>query len=532
MLMRHRGMIGLGSLLLVTLYLTSLYSYLLFHTVVELFTIVVAGGIFVLAWNARAYLNNNYLLYIAIAYVFVAVLVLFHTLAYPGMGVFAGSSANLTTQLWIAGRYLSAISWLLAPFFLGRGLRTGLQFGIYAAVTAFLMWSIFVSAIFPTTYIDGVGLTAFKKISEYVIGVLLVVAIVLLVRKRDKFDTDVMQLLIFSLLLRVGAEIVFTTYVDVYSAASTIGHLLRWAAYFVLYTAVVETGLVEPYSILLRDLKRTDNTLRQYASDLESQNVDLIRTEEVLRQTEDALRAQNEELDAYAHTVAHDLKNPLTVVAAAADVLTSVGNLSQEEMHEYLHQIKDTAFEMNSIIDDLLLLAEVRSADVPLAPVDMQEIVRTVKKRLNFLLKKYRARLVLPPAWPMAIGYAPWIQEVWSNYISNALKYGGPAPRIELGANAEPGGMIRFWAQDHGPGVPTEASSTLFLPFSQLRSRRRDGHGLGLSIVLHIVEKLGGHVGVDNVPGKGALFYFMLPAAATTRLAPAAVADEGSAPAT
>ena len=494
--MRHRGTIGLGLLLLVALYLTSLSSYLLFHTVVELFTIVVAGGIFVLAWNTRAYLNNNYLLFLAIAYVFVAVLVLFHTLTYPGMGVFAGSSANLTTQLWIAGRYLSAISWLLAPFFLGRTLRTGVQIAVYTAVTAILMWSIIGARIFPTTYIDGVGLTPFKKISEYIVGGLLVVATALLIRKRGEFRTDVLQLLVFSLLLRVGAEIVFTTYVDVYSEASMIGHLIRWAAYFLLYTAVVETALVAPYSILLRDIKQTDNGLRQHASDLE---------------------AQNAELDAYAHTVAHDLKNPLAVVVAAADVLTGVGNLTREEVHEYLHQIKDTAFEMNTIIDDLLLLAEVRNADVPLAPVNMHDIVRTVQKRLNFLLKKNRARLVLPPAWPIAIGYAPWIQEVWANYISNALKYGGPAPRIELGANAEPGGMIRFWTQDHGPGVPVDASSTLFVPFSQLRSRRQDGHGLGLSIVLHIVEKLGGQVGVQNVRGKGALFYFMLPGAQARR---------------
>ena len=210
--MRHRGTIGLGLLLLVALYLTSLSSYLLFHTVVELFTIVVAGGIFVLAWNTRAYLNNNYLLSLAIAYVFVAVLVLFHTLTYPGMGVFAGSSANLTTQLWIAGRYLSATSWLLAPFFLGRTLRTGVQIAVYTAVTAILMWSIIGARIFPTTYIDGVGLSPFKKISEYLVGALFVTARVL---------------------------------------------LIRWAAYSVLYISVVEMGLVAAYWIYPGNLKRS-----------------------------------------------------------------------------------------------------------------------------------------------------------------------------------------------------------------------------------------------------------------------------------
>jgi two-component system sensor histidine kinase/response regulator len=274
-----------------------------------------------------------------------------------------------------------------------------------------------------------------------------------------------------------------------------IGHLLRWSAYYLLYKAIIETGLVKPYSIFLRNLKRSDDELRSHAADLQT---------------------RNDELDAYAHTVAHDLKNPLTIITAAADVVNTVRNLTPAEIQEYLQQIKDTALEMSSIIDDLLLLAEVRSVDVPLGPVDMQDIVRTVQKRLDFLLKKYRARLVLPAAWPGAIGYAPWIQEVWANYISNALKYGGPSPKIELGASLAAGGMVRFWAQDHGPGVPADSAS-LFIPFSQLRSRRRDGHGLGLSIVLHIVQKLGGEVGVENVQGKGALFYFMLPSSQTPR---------------
>ena len=491
-LMRHRGTIGLGSLLLIALYLTSLYSYLLFHTVVELFTIVVAGGIFVLAWNTRAYLNNNYLLFIAIAYVFVAILDLFHTLAYQGMGVFPGATADLATQLWIAGRYLQAFSWLLAPLFLARKFRPALQLAAYTAVTVLLLLSIFHWPIFPATYVDGAGLTDFKKISEFLISLMFLGAIGLLIHSRREFDPGVERLVLLSLLFTISSEIAFTSYVSVYGPANLIGHLLRWVAYYLLYKAIIETGLVKPYSIMLRDLKRTDDVLRDHAKDLQ---------------------ARNDELDSYAHTVAHDLKNPLAVLVAAVDVIREVHNLSPRERREYLDQIKVTAFEMNGIVDNLLLLSEVRKSQVPLGPVPMGQVADRVKRRLSSLTAKYGGHVTCAESWPTAVGYAPWIEEVWANYISNALKYGGASPRIELGFDAAPHGMIRFWTRDHGPGISPDAAGTLFVPFRQLSSKGKGGHGLGLSIVLRLVEKLGGQVGVEQADGGGTLFYFTLAAA-------------------
>jgi signal transduction histidine kinase len=488
---RYVGTIGFGLLLLVALYLTSLYSYLLFHTVVELFTIIVAGGIFVIAWNARSYINNNYLVFIAVASVFVALLDLLHALAYEAMGVFPGSTANLATQLWIAGRYLEAVSWLLAPVFLHRKFRSGLLLGAYGIVTGLVLLSIFYWRIFPAAYMEGSGLTQFKKISEYAISLMFLVAIGLLMRSRCEFDPAVERLVLLSLLFTISSEIAFTSYVSVYGPANLIGHLLRWVAYYLLYKAIIETGLVKPYSILLRDLKRTDDALRQRAIDLQ---------------------ARNDELDAYAHTVAHDLKNPLAVVVAASDVISEIASLSRKEMREYLGQIKATAFEMNGIVDNLLLLSEVRKVEAPLEAVDMGEVVSRVQRRLRSLTAKYGGHVSAAESWPPALGYAPWVEEVWANYISNALKYGGESPRIRLGFDAAPHGMICFWTRDHGPGISPDAASRLFVPFRQLSSKAKGSHGLGLSIVLRIVEKLGGQVGVEQAEGGGSVFYFTLAA--------------------
>ncbi len=512
-LVRNSGAVLAGLLALIAIYLTSLRSYLLFHSLIEVFTIVVAAGIFMIAWNARDYIDNNYLLFIGIASVFVAFLDLLHTLAYEGMAVFPGDTANLATQLWLAGRYVQSLSWLLAPFFIRRKLNVGAEIAAYVLITGVLVLSIFVWHVFPVAYVPGVGLTAFKKVSEYVVSGIFVGAIALLLHERQQFDRGVQRFVAFSLALTIAAEIAFTSYVSVYGEANLIGHLLRFAAFYLLYKAIIETGLVKPYAILLRDVKRTDEQLRQYAATLQTQNDDLVRTENQLREERRTLVAHNEELDAFAHTVAHDLKNPLTVIISTGDVINEVKNLTSKERREFIRQIKTTAFEMNSIVDSLLLLSEVRKADVPSEPIDMANVVERVQQRLSYMVGEYHGRLIHPKAWPTALGYAPWIGEVWANYITNALKYGGPSPRVELGATLQPDGMIRFWTRDQGPGISPEVQPRLFTPFTQLRKAHTGGHGLGLSIVLRIVQKLGGQVGVESEPGKGSLFYFTLPAA-------------------
>jgi two-component system sensor histidine kinase/response regulator len=121
--------------------------------------------------------------------------------------------------------------------------------------------------------------------------------------------------------------------------------------------------------------------------------------------------------------------------------------------------------------------------------------------------------MVVPDTWPAALGYGLWVEQVWVNYISNAIKYGGRPPRVELGAEAQPDGMVRFWVRDNGSGLMPEARARLFVPFTQPAHLHGKGHGLGLSIVRRIVDRLGGQVGVESegVPGRGSVFSFTLP---------------------
>src|SRR5512142_1746551 len=223
------------------------------------------------------------------------------------------------------------------------------------------------------------------------------------------------------------------------------------------------------------------------------------------------LQVQNRELAAYAHTVAHNLKDPLSVIIGTSDAITHISDLTSEELQAYLEQIQSTAHIMNDMIDNLLLLSEVGDVHVPTGPLEMETIVSRVQARLGYLVRQHHARMNVPRTWPVAIGYGPWIEEGWTNLISNALKYGGRPPQVALGAAIRPDGMALFWTRDNGMGISPEAQAHLFRPFTQIGPVRTPGHGLGLSIVCRIVERLGGQVGVETEVGRGSQFFFTLP---------------------
>ncbi len=226
------------------------------------------------------------------------------------------------------------------------------------------------------------------------------------------------------------------------------------------------------------------------------------------------LEAQNAELDAFAHTVAHDLKSPLTVVAAGAELLAQYAPATKSGEEQSIAQsVAKNAYRAAEIVDNLLLLASAHKQVVKLSPLDMAGIVSEVQDRLDGVIKQCQAKIITPNAetWPRALGYEPWIEQVWANYLSNALKYGGTPPCVELGATPLPG-HVRFWVRDNGHGLTPEEQAKLFMPFERLSQVRVSGHGLGLSIVRRIVEKLGGQVGVESQVGQGSTFWFSLPA--------------------
>lgn len=276
-------------LIFLCFYFFSIYNYLLFHTIVELFSIYVGSTIFIIAWNSRRMLNNNYLLFLGIAFLFIAFLDLIHTLSYKGMPIFIGYDSDLPTQFWIAARYMESITLFSAPIFFKRHLNSALIFIIYLAVTFMILVSIFWVPVFPSCYIEGAGLTDFKKNSEYIISLILFGALFLLFRNRFEFDDKLFRLLAVSIILTIFAELSFTFYMSVYGLSNLVGHFLKLVSFFLIYLAIIRTGIKDPYRFLSKELKESHENLEKseekYRSLFELMEEGFLRTDrnEIIR---------------------------------------------------------------------------------------------------------------------------------------------------------------------------------------------------------------------------------------------------------
>lgn len=251
----------IGALVLIGLYLASLYNYLLFHSLAEIFSVVVAYAIFVFAWNSRRLIDNTYLLFIGCAFLFIGVMDLVHTLGYTGMSIFYGYDTNLPSQLWIAARYMQSLSLLIAPLLMGKKLNITWLLSGYTVVVVLLLAMIF-GGMFPDCFLEGVGLTPFKKISEYIISLILVGAFALLSRKRHQFDPGVVRLLMASIMFTIASELAFTFYIHAYGFSNLMGHYFKIVSFYLIYKAIIETGLKKPFRLLFRDIKQREEALR------------------------------------------------------------------------------------------------------------------------------------------------------------------------------------------------------------------------------------------------------------------------------
>ncbi len=249
------------------LYLCGRYNYLLFHSAVEIFSVVVAAGIFVVGWHTRKSTGGSYLLLLGLAYLCVGVLEFLHTFSYKGMGVFPDATANLPTQLWIQARYVEAFSLLLAPRFVRRRIHVSIPVLSYAGATLCLIGVTFATDLFPVCYIEGEGLTAFKKVSEYIICVILLFAGILHYLNLRDADADCGLLIpmLGSITLSIIAELAFTRYFNVYGPSNFVGHILKAGSFVLLFKAAVAVGLIEPQQVLAEsevDLKETEGKYR------------------------------------------------------------------------------------------------------------------------------------------------------------------------------------------------------------------------------------------------------------------------------
>lgn len=258
---------------------------------------------------------------------------------------------------------------------------------------------------------------------------------------------------------------------------------------------------------------RTHLTMQKLKKALQESNKNLLERHQELATKNEELKTKNDQLDAFSYMVAHDLKNPLNLILGMTDIVLKRHPELDQESTDQLQSVIRAGQQMFEIIESLLLLARVGQQKIESTPMNMNEIIQQVEYRLSHLFKQHGGQLQKTTTWPTALGYAPWVAEIWANYLSNALKYGGRPPKITIGATLQDDKKIRFWVRDNGKGLNEEAKAKLFNPFTRLADTMdAEGHGLGLAIVKRIIKKLGGEIGIESCVGEGSLFYFILPA--------------------
>ncbi|WP_321492352.1 MASE3 domain-containing protein [uncultured Desulfobacter sp.] len=269
---KKKGVVGAAAfvVMLVGLYICSLYNLLLFHMLAEMFAVVTACSIFVVTWNARTFFKEKqFFPFIGIAYLFVGILDLVHAMTYKGVNIIPSIDANIPTQLWVSARYLESIT-LLSSFFIFKNKKKAETYLLgFTAITALILLSIFYWQIFPDCYLENAGgLTTFKKNSEYAICLILASALGALYFNRARFDKTLFNWLQASIFITIVSELLFTTYIGLYSAANILGHYFKIVSFFCLYKALIETGLSQPYSLLYKDLADSRESYQELFSNM------------------------------------------------------------------------------------------------------------------------------------------------------------------------------------------------------------------------------------------------------------------------
>ena len=234
------------------------FNYLLFHTIAELLSIIIAITAMIVASQSKTFTNNNFVVYLATVIGWCAGLDFIHTLVFKGMNLLQSDEANPSTQLWIAARGLQAGAMLFAPLMLKRHISLGLINVVLGSITIALIVLIF-TGYFPDMYIEGKGLTALKIYSEYVIIFAFTVTLIVFWIERENIPKRLLVYLSLSMVASILSEFAFTKYVSVYATANLIGHLLKICAYWFIYLGLVETTLTEPFSLLSRSSSTFDS---------------------------------------------------------------------------------------------------------------------------------------------------------------------------------------------------------------------------------------------------------------------------------
>lgn len=528
------------------------YSLMLFHSLAAMFSVTVGFGIFAIAWNARAFLPNDYLKVIGVGYVCSALLDLLHALAYQEINVFPGYDRQLTTQLWVIARYMQVFTLLFAPIFVSRRIDDWVLMGLYGIATAVSLALVF-SGSLPLVVIPGKGHTWFHTFSVYSTCVGLVISLGVVYRQRNMFARITFNNIMGSLVLTVISVFLFSFWESKYEYVHSTGYFVKFFAFYLMYRALVVTGLRMPFDLIFRDLKRTEisllkarNTLeekvRDRTTDLRRTNVELEneisrrksaeedlrrhqdqleqlvreRTAE-LRSARDSAEAANKAKSIFLANMSHELRTPLNAILGFSTLLCR-DPATPPSQREQLDIINRSGTHLLTLINAVLDMAKIEAGRLQLDsnPFDLRSLVADVISMMHLRAEEKGLRLELVEASPVPRfikGDEGRLRQILVNLVGNAVKFtqkGGVIVRIGGGQNGTQ--RLQIEVEDTGVGIAQEDQKRLFQPFVQFTGGgAREGTGLGLAIARQFAELMGGTIGLESTVGVGSVFRVDLP---------------------
>jgi len=497
------GLAAAGVALL--LYIASRQSYLLFHSLSEIFSIVVACGVFMLAWSSRQAPETRSLLVLATGYLSTAVLDVLHTLTYEGMRILPVGQ-DYATKLWIAARFVQAIALLAFVLSLRRRgwVRTRLLLASAGVITGLLLALIFVWNGFPTCFIEGVGVTPFKRASEYVICSILALVLVLLLLRSYGMEPVVVRLMVASIVATIASELLFTLYTSAQGLANLLGHYLKIVAFVLTYQALIA-----------HEVRRRLETIRR---------LEAIQRGLVTREL--ALSGANAAKDRFLSILAHDLRGPLAGVRGLVDVLAGrYDEMSGCEHKKLLGMASEGIGRSMELVESLLTWVSSQSGRIDWSPAPL-EVSAVVDDVLDLVRSTADRKGIgtgsTVDAGTLAYADRSMVATVLRNLLSNAVKFTPRGGRVSVSSQLD-GDKVAVTVADTGVGMTDGEVQKLFrldTHMSRPGTEQEGGNGLGLILCREFVEKHGGQIWVSSSPGEGSRFTFTLPTHAPDEVSP------------
>ncbi|MCJ9428056.1 bacteriohemerythrin [Kordiimonas marina] len=477
-------------------------NFLVFHLLAELFPILISLMMFAIAYSTRDLGAIGSLPLIAVGYVWVGLLDMAHVFTYKGMNLIAGADANMATQFWIAARFLEACILAAVPWFISRKRPfTSLYLNpifLLSAIAALATVTAIVKGYFPTCYIPGAGLTAFKVVTEYIVIVICLIAAAGFITMRAQFRKSEFSLLILSVALTIIAEFCFTQYVSVYALSNQLGHIFKIYSFACVFAALILSNIRHPYE----QLHQSKDTLAKALTDAKKAN-----------------RAKSE----FLASMSHELRTPLNAVLGYNQLLLlDPQNSLSEKQKEYLGHVGTAANHLLELIVDLLDLSRIEADRVVIYPESfpadliIDETVAHVRPMAAGRSVSIEKVAADTPAPPQLHTDKTRFRQILLNILTNAIKYNVEGGRVIISQEPAGEGYWRVKVTDTGPGIPLERQTELFKLFHRAVDNAEhavDGLGIGLAVSKSLAERMGGDIDFESAPGEGSCFWIDLPLA-------------------